>query len=48
VISRHVSQGQVEHVKQALPKSLRQIWDEAEVTPPVAAEIAAEELSPVI
>ena len=48
VISLHLSQGQVVHVKQALPKSLRQMWDEAEVTPPVAAEMPAEELSPVI
>lgn len=48
VISRHISQGQVEHVKQALPKSVRQMWDEAEAAPPVAAEMTAEELSPVI
>jgi uncharacterized protein (DUF2267 family) len=48
VISMHISQGQVEHVKQALPKSVRQMWDEAEVPPPVAAEMPAEELSPVI
>ena len=48
VISLHISQGQVEHVKQALPKSLRQMWDEAEVTPHGAAEMPAEELSPVI
>lgn len=35
VLSRHISQGQVDHVKQALPKSVRQMWDEPETTAPV-------------
>lgn len=35
VLSRHISQGQVDHVKQALPKSVRQMWDELETTAPV-------------
>ena len=48
VLSRHISQGQIDHVKQALPKSVRQMWDEVEVEVPVAADMAAEELSPVI
>jgi uncharacterized protein (DUF2267 family) len=30
VLSRHVSEGQVNHVKEALPRSLRQSWDTAE------------------
>jgi uncharacterized protein (DUF2267 family) len=30
VLSRHISQGQVEKVKEALPKSLRQSWEAAE------------------
>jgi uncharacterized protein (DUF2267 family) len=38
VLSRHISQGQVDHVKQALPKSVRQMWDEAETTAPVMTE----------
>ena len=35
VLCRHISQGQVDHVKQALPKSVRQMWDEPETTAPV-------------
>lgn len=35
VLSRHIPQGQVDHVKQALPKSVRQMWDEPETTAPV-------------
>ena len=30
VLSRHVSEGQINHVKEALPRSLRQSWDTAE------------------
>jgi uncharacterized protein (DUF2267 family) len=30
VLSRHISQGQVSKVRDALPKSLRQLWDSAE------------------
>lgn len=37
VLSRHVSQGQIAHVKQSLSKGLRQLWDEAERGEPVAA-----------
>ena len=48
VLSRHISQGQIDHVKQALSKSVRQMWDDADVRAPVAAEMSAEELSPVI
>jgi uncharacterized protein (DUF2267 family) len=29
VLSRHVSEGQIDHVKQALPRSLRQSWETA-------------------
>ena len=32
-LSRHVSEGQIDHVKQALPKGLRQMWDDAEAMP---------------
>lgn len=46
VLSRHISQGQVDHVKQALSKHVRQMWDEAEAMP--AKPVAEEELSPVI
>ena len=28
VLSRHISQGQVDHVKQALPRNLRRMWDD--------------------
>jgi uncharacterized protein (DUF2267 family) len=38
VLTRHISQGQVDHVKQALPKSVRQMWDEAETAAPVMTE----------
>jgi uncharacterized protein (DUF2267 family) len=37
VLSRHVSQGQIEHVKQALPRDLRQSWETAEQRIPEAA-----------
>ena len=37
VLSRHVSAGQVEHVKQALPRSLRQSWESAEQKAPEEA-----------
>ena len=48
VLSRHISEGQVEHVKQALPKSVRQMWEDA-VTADIAAEaIPEEEVAPVI
>lgn len=30
VLSRHVSEGQINHVKEALPRSLRQSWETAE------------------
>jgi uncharacterized protein (DUF2267 family) len=48
VLSRHISEGQVEHVKQALPKSVRQMWEDA-VTADIAAEaVPEEEVAPVI
>lgn len=47
VLSRHVSQGQIDHVKQALPKPVRQMWDEVEAAG-VAPETVVEEVSPVI
>jgi uncharacterized protein (DUF2267 family) len=48
VLSRHISEGQVEHVKQALPKSVRQMWEDA-VTADIASEaIPEEEVAPVI
>ena len=34
VLSRHISKGQIDHVKQALPRSLRQSWDSAEAGEP--------------
>jgi uncharacterized protein (DUF2267 family) len=37
VLSRHVSDGQIEHVKQALPRSLRQSWETAEQQTPEQA-----------
>lgn len=37
VLSRHISQGQIDHVKQALPKGVRQMWEDVE-----AAGITAE------
>ena len=43
LLSRHISKGQIDHVKQALPSSLRQSWDSAEGGPVElreAAEIA--------
>ena len=49
VLSRHISQGQVDHVKQALSKHVRQMWDEAEAEAATTAKpVAEEELSPVI
>ena len=47
VLSRHISRGQVDHVKQALPRNLRQMWDDAEAADPAKA-VLVEELSPVI
>ena len=38
VLSRHISKGQVDHVKQALPKSVRQMWDEAETNAPMMTQ----------
>ena len=38
VLSRHISQGQVDHVKQALPKGVRQMWDDVETGAPVMTE----------
>jgi uncharacterized protein (DUF2267 family) len=45
VLSRHISEGQVEHVKQALPKSVRQMWEDA-VTADIAAEAEPLEAEP--
>ena len=47
LLSRHISQGQVDHVKQALPRNLRQMWDDAEAADP-AKTVLVEEPSPVI
>jgi len=44
-LSRHISQGQVDHVKQALPKGLRQMWDDAEA---IVVEATVLEVTPVI
>jgi uncharacterized protein (DUF2267 family) len=38
LLSRHVSQGQIDKVKEALPKSLRQSWEAAEQRSPEAAD----------
>jgi len=46
VLSRHVSQGQIEHVKQALPKAVRQMWDEE--VPELVLEPAEMSLTPQI
>jgi uncharacterized protein (DUF2267 family) len=37
VLSRHVSEGQIQKVKDALPRSLRQSWDTAEERAPETA-----------
>ena len=37
VLSRHVSEGQINHVKDALPRSLRQSWETAEQRVPEEA-----------
>lgn len=37
VLSRHVSEGQINHVKEALPRSLRQSWETAEQRVPEEA-----------
>ena len=37
VLSRHVSEGQISHVKEALPRSLRQSWDTASSRAPEEA-----------
>ncbi|HEX6410313.1 MAG TPA: DUF2267 domain-containing protein [Sphingomicrobium sp.] len=47
VLSRHISRGQVDHVKQALPRNLRQMWDDAEAADP-AKTVLVDEPSPVI
>jgi uncharacterized protein (DUF2267 family) len=42
VLSRHVSEGQITKVKEALPRSLRQSWDSSEAAAeeqPIAIEI---------
>lgn len=41
VLSRHVSQGQIDHVKQALPRSLRQSWETADNSTPERANADA-------
>jgi uncharacterized protein (DUF2267 family) len=47
VMSRHISEGQVSHVKQALSRHVRQMWDEAEAT--IAAKpVREEQFAPVI
>ena len=47
VLSRHISQGQIDHVKQALSRHVRQMWDEAEAS--IAAKpVAEEQFAPVI
>ena len=38
VLSRHISDGQVAKVREALPRGLRQSWIEAEAEQPAAAE----------
>jgi uncharacterized protein (DUF2267 family) len=47
VLSRHVSQGQIDHVKQALPKPVRQMWDEQEA-PELVSEPPELSLTPQI
>jgi hypothetical protein len=37
VLSRHISEGQINKVRDALPRSLRRLWEEAE-DPTVRAE----------
>ena len=48
VLSRHISQGQVDHVKQALPKGVRQMWENAEGAAPASERMLEEETAPVI
>ena len=38
VLSRHISEGQIQKVKEALPKSLRESWDAAEQRAPESAD----------
>jgi uncharacterized protein (DUF2267 family) len=47
VLSRHVSQGQIGHVKQALPKPVRLMWDDMEA-PELALEPEEMSLTPQI
>lgn len=47
VLSRHISQGQIDHVKQALSRHVRQMWDEAEGSIP-AKPVAEGQFAPVI
>ena len=41
VLSRHISEGQIAKVKEALPKGLRQSWDTAEQRTPAEASADA-------
>lgn len=47
VLSRHVSRGQIDHVKQALPKPVRQMWDDMEA-PELVLEPEEMSLTPQI
>ena len=47
VLSRHVSRGQIDHVKQALPKPVRQMWDDMEA-PELVQEPEEMSLTPQI
>jgi uncharacterized protein (DUF2267 family) len=47
VLSRHVSQGQIGHVKQALPKPVRLMWDDMEA-PELVLEPEEMSLTPQI
>jgi len=47
VLSRHVSRGQIDHVKQALPKPVRLMWDDMEA-PELVLEPEEMSLTPQI
>ena len=47
VLSRHISQGQIDHVKQALPKPVRLMWDDVEA-PELVLEPEEMSLTPQI
>ena len=47
VMSRHISEGQIDHVKQALSRHVRQMWDEAEAAT-MAKPAPEEQFAPVI